>query len=55
VKLSDPETFRYYEELKDAELVMKRVADKVNEVQRMEENRKIKEELTEKIDDLQVI
>lgn len=33
---------------------MKRVTDKVNEVQRMEENRQLKDDLLEKIEDLQV-
>ena len=34
---------------------MKKVTDIVNEVQRMEENRQLKEELIQKIDDFQVL
>lgn len=52
--MSTPDTFEYYSELKDAELIMKKVADQVNEVQRMAENRGIKDQLLKKIVDLQV-
>ncbi|KAJ3369355.1 hypothetical protein HDU91_007276 [Kappamyces sp. JEL0680] len=48
-----PEDFAYYKDLQEAEVVMKKATDNVNEVQRMEENKAIKNTLLESIDDLQ--
>lgn len=53
--MSSPETYPFYDELSKAEIVMKRVADKVNEVQRAEENKATKVLLMENISDLKVL
>ncbi|KAJ3314370.1 hypothetical protein HDV04_000332 [Boothiomyces sp. JEL0838] len=52
-KLSTPENYNYCDELDDALEVMKRVTDRVNEVQRMEDNKALKTKLLEYVEDWQ--
>ncbi|KAJ3056671.1 hypothetical protein HK097_005348 [Rhizophlyctis rosea] len=51
IKLSDPQTYGYMDELKEGLASVKRVVDKVNEEKRREENRMVKRELDDKIED----
>jgi len=53
IKYSSSESYPFCNELKEAEVVMKRVTDQVNEVQRMEENKMLKAKLLDSIEDLQ--
>ncbi|KAJ3272590.1 hypothetical protein HDV01_005433 [Terramyces sp. JEL0728] len=52
-KLSTPENYNFCDELDEALIVMKRVTDRVNEVQRMEDNKALKTKLLEYIEDWQ--
>ncbi|KAJ3032057.1 hypothetical protein HDV00_008009 [Rhizophlyctis rosea] len=51
IKLSDPQTYPYVDEVKEGLACIKRVVDKVNEEKRKEENRMVKKDLDEKIED----
>ncbi|KAJ3297864.1 hypothetical protein HK104_011432 [Borealophlyctis nickersoniae] len=51
IKLSDPETYPYMDELKDGLASIKRVVDVVNEEKRREENQMVREELAERVED----
>ncbi|KAH9276478.1 hypothetical protein BASA83_001177 [Batrachochytrium salamandrivorans] len=51
VKLSSPDTYPYYSELVSGMESVKRVTERVNETKRIEENRCIKQEVTERVED----
>ncbi|KAJ3063573.1 hypothetical protein HDU98_000603 [Podochytrium sp. JEL0797] len=51
IKLTDPETYPYMEELKEGLESIKRVTDKLNEVQRRDENDRTKLDLAERMED----
>ncbi|KAJ3120164.1 hypothetical protein HK100_012911 [Physocladia obscura] len=51
IKLTDPDTYLYVDELKEGYDAIKRVTEKLNEMRRKDENDRIKFELAEKMDD----
>ncbi|KAJ3063574.1 hypothetical protein HDU98_000604 [Podochytrium sp. JEL0797] len=51
IKLTDPETYPYMEELREGLESIKRVTDKLNEVQRQDENDRTKLDLAERMED----
>ncbi|KAJ3086236.1 hypothetical protein HK100_008767 [Physocladia obscura] len=51
IKLTEPETYPYVDELKEGFDAIKRVTEKLNEMRRKDENDRIKLELSEKMDD----
>ncbi|KAI8816152.1 uncharacterized protein EV422DRAFT_591923 [Fimicolochytrium jonesii] len=51
VKYSDPATYPHMEELKEGLAAIKRVTDLVNEEQRQEENRRIKQDVLDRVED----
>ncbi|KAJ3107852.1 hypothetical protein HDU96_007763 [Phlyctochytrium bullatum] len=51
VKLSENTSYPYVDELKEGHEAIKRVTERVNEMKRVEENRQMKNELTEKMED----
>ncbi|KAI8612116.1 Dbl homology domain-containing protein [Chytriomyces sp. MP71] len=54
VKLTDPETYPYMDELKDGLESIKRVTERLNEVQRRDENERLKQDLIERMEDWKV-
>jgi cell division control protein 24 len=54
IKLTNPEEYQYYDELLEARDAVGRVTERVNEVQRMEENRLLKISLNSMVEDWQV-
>ncbi|KAJ3354331.1 hypothetical protein HDU83_005486 [Entophlyctis luteolus] len=51
LKLTDPATYPYMEELKEGYDAIKRVTEKLNEVQRRDENERMKQDITDKMED----
>ncbi|KAJ3075500.1 hypothetical protein HK102_005592, partial [Quaeritorhiza haematococci] len=51
IKYTDAATYAYMDELKQGLSAIKRVTDQVNEAKRKEENRMLKEDLTERVED----
>ncbi|KAJ3031209.1 UNVERIFIED_CONTAM: hypothetical protein HDU68_005815 [Siphonaria sp. JEL0065] len=51
IKLTDPETYPYMEELKEGLESIKRVTEKLNEIQRRDENERNKSDLAERMED----